>query len=253
VIRNIFTGYPTQNEAALLRAAETAGRLLIEGAKVAPETPRFFQAVGRAMSLTDQTTNGGANQMAIRDAFARHNISLGSSAMLAPRSALAGSAPKLARGAKGSILSAVTRSDLRRRIGADPKSKLTVNAMDIGGEPVAEAIHKREVSLTGLSERLAGVVAISSEPVLVGSVGGKAAIVSALPEAVATTDEVHSFVQSLLRNRQIDLGTVKSKRAGSKGIVGDVGSGPENRPTHAIRSRGGKKVLERVRFTCCGG
>ncbi|MGH9948513.1 MAG: M36 family metallopeptidase, partial [Pyrinomonadaceae bacterium] len=186
VIRNIFAKLPTKNEASLLSAAQTAGRLLIEGAKTAPESPRFFQAVGRAMSLADQDLNGGANRVEIRDAFASHNINLGSSAMLSARASLAGLAPKVGKGATGMLLSARTRSDLKRRISADSKSRLTVNEAEIAGEPVAVAINHREISLTGLNESLKGVVAIAAEPVVIGGVGGKAAIMSSLPEPNTT-------------------------------------------------------------------
>ncbi|HEX8246853.1 MAG TPA: M36 family metallopeptidase [Pyrinomonadaceae bacterium] len=249
VIRNIFNSFPVKNEATLLTAAQTAGKLLIKGAGSAPQTPRFFQAVGRSMTATDQTLNSGANRDAIRDAFARHNITLGTNAMLAPRAALAGSAPKMAAAKKGGILSATTRSDLRQRIGADPKSRLTVNALEIAGEQVAEAVNHREVSLTGLSERLKGVVAIAAEPVLIGGVGGRAALMSALPESFTTTDEVHSFVESLLKHGQIDFEEKRPKTRRTAALAStSVPSAPPT--THVIRSRGGKKILERVRFVC---
>lgn len=247
VIRNIFNGMPTRNEAALLAAARTAGKLLIAGAKNAPDTPRFFQAVGRAMSLADQALNSGANREAIGAAFARHNISLGSNAMLAPRAVLAGSGPKR----KGAILSAATRSDIKMRIGADSSARLVVNMtdLDLDGEPVAEAMHRREISLTGLSERLKGVVAGASEPTLVGNVAGKAAIVSALPESHATADEVQDYVKSLIANKQIEFAAPKtSAKKGFAAAAARESTAPA--ATHAVKSRGGKKVLERVRFSC---
>jgi Fungalysin metallopeptidase (M36) len=251
VIRNIFTSYPNRDEASLLMAAQTAGKLLIGGARSAPETPRFFQAVGRAMILTDQTLNGGANRQAVRDAFDRHNIALGSAAMMAPRAALAGAAPKVGLRATGAILSAATRADLRQRIGAGPKSKMIVNALEIAGERVAEAIHHREISLAGVSNQLKGVVAMAAEPILVGNSGGRAAILGALPESSATMDEVYSFVDSLLKNNQIEFaGTGRRTAAVRRGAVA-LTSPPITAPsTHAVRTRGGKKVLERLRFVC---
>lgn len=50
---------------ALWAAGQKAGQLLIAAARSAPETPRFFQAVGRAMILADQQLNGGDNRAAI--------------------------------------------------------------------------------------------------------------------------------------------------------------------------------------------
>lgn len=253
LIRNIFNSFPVKNEETLLTAAQTAGKLLIKGAGSAPQTPRFFQAVGRAMAAADQALNGSANRDAIRNAFARHNITLGTNAMLSPRAALAGSAPKVAATKAGGILSATTRNDLRQRIGADPKSRLTVNALEIGGEQVAEAVNHREVSLTGLSERLKGVIAIAAEPVLVGGVGGRAAIMSALPESFTTTDEVHSFVSSLLKHDQIAF-EQKRPKTRRTGVIGAATAPSAPPTTHIVRTRGGKKILERVRFVCrcCG-
>lgn len=51
VIRNIFASYPNRDETTLLTAAQTAGKLLIASARSAPDTPRFFQAMGRAMAM----------------------------------------------------------------------------------------------------------------------------------------------------------------------------------------------------------
>jgi hypothetical protein len=251
VIRNIFNAFPNKTEATLLTAAQTAGKILIAGASAAPQTPRFFQAVGRAMQAADQSINSGANREAIRAAFARHGITLGTNAMLAPRAALAGSAPNLT--AAKVTLSATTRNDLRKRIGADPNSKLTVNSLSIGGESVAEAVHHREVSLSNVSDKLKGVVAFAAEPVLVGNSGGRAAIMSALPESNTTTDEVETFVATLLKHDQIDFGEERKKtsRRGSLAMVAATPKAPP--PTHIVRSRSGKKVLERVRFVCrCG-
>ena len=56
---NIFTSQAAQDEQGLLAAALTAGRLLIAGARDAPEVPRFFQAVGRAMILADEAASAG--------------------------------------------------------------------------------------------------------------------------------------------------------------------------------------------------
>lgn len=256
VIRSIFASLPNRDEAALLVAAQTAGKLLVGGAASASETPRFFQAVGRAMALTDQTLNGGANRQAIRDSFAGHKIALATNASFSPRATLAGSAPSFGARAPRTLLSAATRTDLRQRIGAHANSRLVINPVEIFGERVAEAIHHREVSLTGLSERLKGVVAVAAEPVLVGGTGGRAAILSALPEVNATTDEVHTFVESLLKNDQIAFTDNKRTGTNRRGAIAGrraVASSSEpsgTPPTHEVHTRAGKKVLERVRFVC---
>jgi Fungalysin metallopeptidase (M36) len=249
LISNLFAASPQRNEAGLLAAAKTAGKLLIAGARKAPETQRFFQAVGRAMVLEDQAVNGGANRQQIIDAFARHDIALGSAAMVAPRASLEGKAPKLGAKAKKPTLSAATTKDLRKRIGAAPGSKLAVSAVEIGDERVAQVVHYREVPLGSLSKQLKGVVAVAAEPMLVGEAGGRAALVSALPEPNTTTDEVHTFVDTLLKNDQIAFdGRARAVKARRVGAVN--GRQPHGVPTHKVVTRDGKKVLTRIRFAC---
>ena len=254
-IRNIFNASANRNQEALQRATATAAKLLIAGARKAPITTRFFQAVGRAMVLEDQTTNASANRQAITDAFARHNIQLGSSAMLAARATLAGAAPRLTG---KQPLAAATVKDLKERIGAKPGSKFSFNTVEIGDEKVTEVVHQREVSLTGMDSRLKGVVAMAPEPVLVKSEGGMAAIASALPDANTSVDEVQAFVETLLDHKRIAFdgggrGTSK-KRTGKKRASAIAASEQElaEMPTHTVVTRGGKKVLTRIRFTCDG-
>lgn len=258
-ILNIFTSSANQNEASLLQATKTAAKLLIAGARNAPIMTRFFQAVGRSMVLEDDATNGGANRQAVIDAFSKHNIQLGSTAMLAARATLAGSAPR--RSGK-QPLSPATLKDLRERIAAGPGAKFSFNVLEIGDEKVTEAVHQREVPLTGLDSKLKGVVAVAPEPVLIKPEGGMAAVASALPDANTTTDEVHAFVEALLEHNRIAFdggGRAASKRGSKRTGFAATATATENEglvdiPTHTIVTRGGKKVLTRIRFLCsdCG-
>jgi hypothetical protein len=252
-IRNVFTKQAKRDQASLWKAAQTTGKILTIAAREAPETPRFFQSIGRSMVLTDQKLNKGANRAAIGDAFARHGVALGSAAMLAPRASLAGSAPNT--GVKrGAILSATTREDLKRRMGAAPESRLSITTRSIGDDEIAEATHHREVSLEGLSKDLKGVVAFAAEPVLVGSSGTRAALVSAMPDENVTNDEVQTFVKTLLDKDSIDFDGSAAATPSTRGVRSAVGMGvAEDKPrrplpTHVIRQRGDKKVLERIRF-----
>ncbi|HEX8707474.1 MAG TPA: hypothetical protein VF723_04360 [Pyrinomonadaceae bacterium] len=258
VIRNIFNSLPKQNQTSLQQAAEAAGRILITAARQAPATARFFSSVGKAMVLADQTLNQGAHRQAINDAFNGHGLQLGSSAMLAPEASLEGEAPRLAGGG-GRILSPATHNDLRSRIGAARNARLLVNALNIGGEDVAEVINRREISLDKVSNRLRGVVLMAREPVLVGASGMRAAVLSTLPEPTVTTDEVHAFVESLLDNNQIALGAgggaggaVMPRLAGrTRSLAALSPESPEpGLPTHGVKVIGGKMVLKRLRYTC---
>jgi hypothetical protein len=237
----LWNRQPSWDQSALREAADIAGRLLIAGTRVAPESPRFFQSVGRAMVLADEQLFGGAHRQDIHDAFAYHSVALGTSAMLAPTAALAG--PQLRVAARAAKLSAATRRDLMQRIRAPKHPKIEVHAKAIAGQRVTEVVHRRAVSLSGVDPSLRGVVAVAAESMLVGRSAASAAVLGPLPQAAVTQDEVKGFVQMLLDNGLIDLGKKKvSALAAARASAG--------KPTHAVRKVRGKKVLTRVRFAC---
>jgi hypothetical protein len=245
LIANLYAAAPKKTEAALARASVLAGELLIAGAKSAVITPRFLQSVGRAMTLADEALHGGAHRVAIRDAFGRHDILLGSNAMLAPTAALAGAAPR------GAALAASTRRDLRQRLGNTRGARLDVSAENVFGTPVVKAVQLRHVELGALHPMLKGVAAEAREPVLVGATGKRAAVLGAMPHADDTDGEVLAFVQSLLAHGRIEMPAAKKQRGVA--AVSRSGNAAIGRPTHAIGNVGGRKVLQRLRFQCgCG-
>jgi hypothetical protein len=246
LIRNLFAATPAPDSAALLNASQTAGKMLIEAAKKAPASLRFFQSVGRTMVLNDDAVGGGHRE-AISKAFSGHGVFLGSSSMLMPKMALSGRAPVAARKSGG--LGADTLADIRRRIDAPRGARLSVSALALGPTPLVEALHHREVALGSLGKELKGVVAIAPESVLVGASAGAAAAFSAMPDATATTDEVLKFVETLLAHDRVGLHG-KSVRAGTSKKSHAAGARLEPLPTHVVKARAGKKVLTRVRFLC---
>jgi hypothetical protein len=236
LIANLFASSAQKTDATLRTAARLAGELLITGAKSAVVTPRFMQSVGRAMTLADQSLHGGEHHDQIRDAFAKHDIGLGSNALLAPSMLLEGAAPK------GGSLSATTRKALKQRLGNTRNATLSVSAEDMFGTPVVRAVQTRSVPLGSVHPQLRGVVALTQEPVLVGASGNRAAVLGAIPQTSDTDTEVRAFVESLLAHRRIDMGKTP------KGAV-STATHPTH-TTHAVRAVGGKKVLKRVRFQC---
>ena len=238
LIANLFGASAQKAEAQLLAAGRLAGELLIAGAKAAMVTPRFMQSVGRAMTLADLSLHAGANHDHIQDAFGRHNIMLGSNALLAPSMALAGTAPK----SKTAAIDAVTRKDLLQRMGNVRGAKLSLAAANMFGMPVVKAVQTRSVPLGNLSPQLKGVVAMAHDPVMVGASGGRAAVMGAVPHAGDTDREIQTFVESLLVHRRIDFGKAKKRTTA-------IGTHPSH-TTHAIKTVGGKKVLHRTRFQC---
>jgi hypothetical protein len=240
ILRDRIGASTTPTSAQLAAAVRTAGRLLLRAAAEAPITVRFFQAVGRAMVLADQAGNNGANRMAIHDAFQRHNVALGSAAMLAPVAALGGTVGK--RGA----LSRSAVEDLRTRLGATPGERMLVEQREIGGQTVVCATHLKHVPLGALDRRLRGVVAVAPRPVLVRSVDRTVALLGGMPEATTSDDEVKAFVETLLTSDRIAF----DRRARS-GIKSAARQDVRLRlPTHAVHTVGATKVLRRVRFAC---
>jgi len=248
MIRNIFKNAPTHDEAALFLAVQTTGKLLIAGAQQAAISPRFFQSVGRAIVLADQTTNGGTNHQAISDAFSGHGILLGTMSALMPKASLAGPAPRIPGKAKMLSLAPATLKDIRKRIEAPAGSKFSFRVLELGDQEVVQATNHREVRLDQHGRNLKGVVAYAPEPVLVGGVQKVAAVFNMLPDPSTTEDEVHAFVDTLLSNDNISFDSKKSAKALSATIAPKKDFAKH--PTHVIKAKGGKKVLTRVRYFC---
>jgi hypothetical protein len=238
-----------KNEAALWTAASSAARALFAAAKAAAITPRFYQAIGCAMALQD-TSAAGKQREAIRKAFEDHGITLGSAAAAVPRATVAGS--RLRRGAVSSpALMSSTTADLRVRLGAEHGARLRVRSVELGQKRFVEASHERRIDLTGLASYLKGVSASGSEPVLVAPVRGAMAIMSSMPDANATHDEVHAFVKGLVARGEIAHGRGKPGTAQSarRAAVASVSS-TTPLATHRVVTQRGEATLQRVRFAC---
>ncbi|MGI8807056.1 MAG: M36 family metallopeptidase [Acidimicrobiales bacterium] len=249
VVRGMFATSGSRSEARLWLVTKTAARLFHKASKTAPEVPRFYRAVGRAMVLADGGMNGGVNREIIGKAFAGHGLPLGSSALLAPELALAGDAPAIDRSAGVAFVHPATTRDLRGRIGAAPRSRATVSMVDLDEAAVAKVSFRTEVALDDVDPRLQGAVAYVEVPALVGGSGRSAALLHA-PRAGTPVDEVHQFVRSLLAHGQVDAGPASASRS-RRGlrVVADIEPVAE-KPTHALVRHAGRQELRRVRFTC---
>ena len=246
-LANVFAG-TTKDEAGLLTAATTSGKLLIEAARTARHTSRFYLEVGQRMIQADASLFGGANTAAIQQAFANHNLNLGGMALIAsPTTSLAGHAPRVTKVAAS--VGEATIKDIRERIRAAKGAKLMVGAINVAGEKLAEVTYLRAVPLDSVDESLKGVIAMASEVVRVGESGKMAAVMGALPQPDRTVDEVKHFVSTLVKMRQIAHIGLHPKA--KKGLVASRAKLREPpMATHEIRTVGGKKVLQRIRFIC---
>lgn len=240
VVRAIFTASGPRTQTRLWRATLTAAELFYKAAGSAPEVPRFYRAVGRAMVLADGATNGGANRQHIGEAFAGHGLALGAQALLAPELALDGDAPEIDRASGVAAVAPATEADLRRRLGTGPEARAVVRVVDLADTAVAKVTFRTEVALDDVDDRLRGVVAYVDVPALVGSSGRSAALLHA-PRAGTPAEEVSAFVRSLLAHGQLDT----PSRA--LGAVADAAPAGE-KPTHALVDEGGRQELRRIRF-----
>jgi hypothetical protein len=239
-LTNIFHNSATQDEAALLNAARTTGKLLAAGARNAQLTPRFFRSVGHAMVLADDQTNAGANKQSIVSAFARHNIVLDTAAMLAPTNILAGRAPLFEAVTTAQVLTRASRRDLVAEIGEVEGQRFFASPKRIGGDDFYVARQRRKIPLDDVSERLEGVVVMVEDDLLLGEARGFAAVLGEATTNNVSTSEVQSFVNSLVQNDQVEFK--------------DGRDDPINSATHVIRRSDSHRILTRDRFTCtCRG
>ncbi|MDZ7632734.1 MAG: hypothetical protein U5K74_15700 [Gemmatimonadaceae bacterium] len=259
LIRNLLGRARTA--AAVRKATTTAGRLLIAGTIGAPLTARFFQAVGRVMMLEDRNVNGGANDRAIADAFAAHGIMLGSSAMLQPVSALE---PTTTRAATARSTRTAMTALGRRLGGADGRELGATRRIEIGGTTVMEVSGERRVPLSGISERLSGVVAYVPNSVLVGDMtgSGRSAVLGGFSDPASVDDEVRRFVAMLMERGRIDFSgddrlVAAPPRAGARkagaargATAARDGDRRARLATHLVVDSAGARVLERARFAC---
>jgi hypothetical protein len=224
--------------ASLWKAATVAGRLIHHASRTAPQTPRFFQSVGRSMVLADEQLNAGANRELIKQAFLRHGIALGTAAMTAPVVALAGQAPTADLATGRAAIDGPTGEDLRQRLDVPPGTPITVSAVDLAGGLV-KAAYRERVPLDDVDPRLSGVFAFADVQVLVGESGSRAAVLGALPRPDDQARAVHTFAASLAATGQIAYDEATSRQTTAE----------EAQPTHRIVTRDGSSLLERIRFT----
>ena len=251
VIRAIFTASGAPSQARLWTATKTAAALFYEAARTAPAVPRFFRAVGRAMVLADDHLNGGAHRQLIGEAFFAHGLALGAQGLLAPELQLAGRSPKKRRNAIH--VEPATISDLRHRFGTGARAAATTNLVEFGGQAMANVAIRDEVPLDKVDKRLRGVVASVESVALVGQSGGAAALMAA-PRAGAANDEVLDFVSSLVAHDQIafDRAPTPGRKRAAKAVAAPA-DGSAGVATHAVKRRGRKQELQRVRFACSAG
>ena len=153
-----------------------------------------------------------------------------------PAASLPGAPPRVSARLQATLSNA-TLADIARRLGA--QGRPSVQGREIAGQRVAEVMHRREVDITGLSEKLNGEGALAGEPVRVGVSGAHPAILGAMPQPDVTVDEVRTFAAGLVARDAI---ATEGEAAGASVVSGGK--------THAVVVENGQRVLRRVCFAC---
>jgi hypothetical protein len=220
------------------------------------------------MLQADIKSNRGAHQQIIMDAFDGHGIPLASPARaFTVRSALTSTSPGVrrargARGPSGAVRQLHSRRDvdteIKKQLDAGPGQRVSRAPLAAAGPNAQKVVVHREVPLTGLSERLAGVVAMAPQPVVVSRQGRATMVRSAIPAADVTDEESRFYVATLLHRGSIAFddggpppaAAVRRGRARSARAAAPRAASPSRDTiTHAVRKQGNKRVLVRVRFT----
>ncbi|MFF6783391.1 hypothetical protein [Streptomyces sp. NPDC012510] len=74
IVAGIFRQQPAQDQAALAKAAEIAGQLLVDAVVAAPVVSAYYAQLAGHMIAADQRRFGGAHGQSLRSAFVRHGI-----------------------------------------------------------------------------------------------------------------------------------------------------------------------------------
>jgi hypothetical protein len=233
-INNIYQKNGILNKQGLRDAAVTAGSILASAVVSAPEEVRFFRSVGKTMIHADNALNGGSNHVQISEAFKRHSVQLGSSALLAPTASLDGPSPAK-RGPASRRLNARTRSDLVKRTGMGEGAKISTSVIRVGTSSVVRATVRQSIDVGVNSDDGSSIVvsAQTAQDVMLSGQHGHCIVLGDIPNNYTAEEEVNSFVQSLAEN-------------------GEMSNSPNGLPpTHRIQKRGQKQVLRRARFSCC--
>jgi hypothetical protein len=141
--------------------------------------------------------------------------------------------PPPVRGAASRRLNPRTRRDLSVRVGSDGTTRMSIEPVQLGGRRVAKVKLRRKIPLVNVSGPLQGVMAHVNEELLLGAEQKYCVVLGELPNPATSDIEVSAFVRSLADSGALQHPADRSRK-----------------PTHVIRSRGGRKFLKRVRFSC---
>lgn len=243
LVCHLYDAGGTTGPDALWKAAKTAMKLTARAVEGAPIKPRFFEAWGRAMMVIDAEEFGGKHAAAIRMAFDAHGIAAGASNFLSPRARLSTTRRRASQSAK-TLVTPKTKSFVRVALGLAAGARLESRSLNFGTQHVVEVAGSRDVDLTGVSERLANVIAPVPQQALVGDVDDGPALLGAIDTGFTYDAEVRDFAASLVARGAIAFDGKRGSRRGAA-MVASAGI-----PTHRVATERGQRVLKRIAFAC---
>jgi hypothetical protein len=229
-LARMFSASSSRDGAALATISRNIGQLLIDAVHGAPVTKAYLSQIAAAMIQADQARFGGQNNAELTGAFLEHGIlSVGSTFRIAsgpmPTPVVL---PQGAAAAVGPMAGAVVysyadrKSDDAHLLGLGQTPELPIQPLDVV-EELSFHVHAPE------QQPRFAVVSFARE--LDGDVTEEAGM--------------RDFVHGLIQRQQLDLGSE------TKSITG-AGKKRASRTTHSLQPEGGKTVLKRICFTCCG-
>jgi len=229
------------NDANLLTVSRALGQLLIDGIRTAPLTPAYFGQVAAAMIQADQARNGGQYGNALSIAFVQRGI-------LSPNSITAlANAPvphfEPAPGAPADDAAAVTGHGGVSDIGGT-QMLITYDggaynqSYRHGFEDAPDLTTRSIPDEFGLGAQLLVHVPTDQDAFAVAPAAPGIGSVEKIPPEQAA----RHFVEGLVRQGRVDLGSTTSVAATNLSSIEDA--------THELEDAPGGKVLRRLYFDC---
>jgi hypothetical protein len=221
-------GNSPPDEGKLEAVSVDAGRLLIEGVRLASVGPAFYGQVAAGMLQADQTLNGGRYRVALSSSFVQRGI-------LAPAAAVALTKDLKTHGGQGFGVRAAAATNRHVQFDGDNEGykKTAQNAPAL---PVSPLTTRFGVTLH---------VHVPAEPARFGV--APAAVTGGAEKTYSAMEEARSFVEDLI---QLD----RISHENASGVIPAELTAPDGKRashrTHRLVTQNGMTVLKRRHFDC---
>ncbi len=212
----------------LLAVAQDAGRLLIEGARLASVGPGFYSQVAAGMMQADQTLNNGRYRTALSSSFVQRGI-------LAPAAAVSHARDLQAHGGRAFGVTGVASRGRHIQFERDTEG-YKKTGQDVPALPLSPLTTRFGVTLH---------VHLPAEPVRFGVAA--AAVTGGAETTSSPEAEARSFVEDLIQLDRISHENAPGVIPAELTAPGEAAPGDK---THYLVKDDGKTVLKRRHFDC---